>query len=139
MRQDDVKDLLLKPNEVIAKLNAGDVKIPRFTGDVDDVIDMAVTEMGTRLRDDPADVPSHVLIKFVTEANKAAERRKAEKDEEKALADSVPLIERVDALPRAHAAGLLDTEIGRLEAELARTREKRDDLQALPVVQNLPR
>jgi hypothetical protein len=129
MRQDAAKDLLrVNPNEVIAKLNAGDVSIEPFDGTVDDVIDMAVGEMGLRLRDDPSDVPSHVLIKFVTEANKAAERRKQEKDEEKALADSVPLLQRVKALPAAHARGLLDAEVQRLELELAATVEARDNL-----------
>lgn len=89
----------------------------RFRGGVDSVIEMAVEEMGARLRDEPGTLPAHVLVKFVAEANRAADRKQMEKQQKDKEVER-DVFERIDALPPAHARKLVEAEIKRVEAEL---------------------
>ena len=92
---------------------------PKWEGDADDVIELAVQEMGERMsdKDRRAQVPDHVLIKFVAEANKTAERRAAEKErllEEQQSRDEVEVI--LDSpLPVDKKRTLLEALLGRVE------------------------
>ncbi len=86
--------------------------------ELDALIDLGVGEMFRRLEEDPTDVPSHVLIKLVAEANKALERRKAEADAEGNKGEE-SVLEQVTKLPPAHAKKLLNKEIARREVEIA--------------------
>lgn len=126
MRQDDARKLLSSPNEIIAALNAGD-NVEEFTGGADEIIDLAIKEAGRRLTEDPGSFGETALVKLVSEANKAADRKKAKDDEEKAQ-ESLPLLDRIDSLPIPHVQRLLDAEIERLQAALAKHEQARDSL-----------
>ncbi len=98
-----------------------------FEGDSDDVVDMAVQEMGQRLKDPlrRADIPDHVLIKFVGEANKSADRRAAEREranQERETKDEVEIILAAD-LPDEKKRVLLEGALARLERRAQTLRE----------------
>ena len=96
-----------------------------FVGDADDIIDMAVKEMGHRLLTDADSIPAHVLIKLVAEANKAQERRAAEAARLSAVNDEKDEIEVIlsSELPSEKKLRLLEAALARLEQRIKRLRE----------------
>lgn len=102
-----------------ADLDAAIGREPIWDGDADDVIELAVQEMGQRMSDPirRGDVPDHVLIKFLAEANKSADRRLAERERaqlEQAQQDEIEVIVQ-SALPPEKKRALLEAALTRLD------------------------
>ena len=109
----------ITPADLVAQIAADLV----WDGDVDDVIELAVQEMGQRMADPlrRADVPDHVLIKFVAEANKTAERRQAQREREQtevATQDELAVITD-SRLPWDKKEALLTAALERLDVRRA--------------------
>ena len=98
-----------------------------WSGDSDDVIELAVQEMGQRMADQErrGKVPDHVLIKFLAEANKSADRRAAAKEREQseeAKRDEVDVI-LATSLPWSKKKELLEAALERIEKRGSHIRE----------------
>lgn len=98
-----------------------------WDGDADDVIELAVQEMGQRMSDPirRGDVPDHVLIKFLAEANKSADRRLAERERveiESAKQSEVDVILN-SPMPAVNKRKLLEAALARMEKRALDLRE----------------
>lgn len=98
-----------------------------FEGDSDDVIELAVQEMGQRMSDPDrrSGVPDHVLIKFLAEANKSADRRQAAKERERQENSQRDEIEVVlnSQLPSERKRVLLEEALRKLEERVRALKE----------------
>jgi hypothetical protein len=92
-----------------------------FDGAADDVIDLAVVELGRRLQDEPGEIPAGTLVKLAELANKTAERRAAAAAElEQQQRDTSVLdVVRSTNLPVDRKRALIEKERARLRGLLA--------------------
>lgn len=85
---------------------------------VDEVVEMAVQEMHERMKDPVrrAEIPDHVLIRFMSEANEMEKRKEVarKRDEEIQRDTSVLEVVRNSSLPSDRKRRLLKNEISRL-------------------------
>ena len=92
---------------------------PDFSGDGDDIIDLAIKEAGRRLTDDPASFGETALVNLVKEANKAAERReekaRREAEQNQKQRDVLDIV-RSSSLPEDRKRELIEQEVARLRA-----------------------
>lgn len=79
-----------------------------------DVAELALTELGRRLRDDAEEVPSHVLSKVAADTMRVIDRRDKKEDEEESR--PLDLRELLPTLPLAHQIDLAAQERERFEA-----------------------
>ncbi len=102
---------------------------PSFDGDADDVIEMAVAEMGKRLVANPDDLPAHVLIKLVSEGNKVQERReeKARREASEEAQKSVLQVVRESSLPASRKRQIIETELARLREQIKELEAELDE------------
>lgn len=96
-------------------------RVEPFDGTADDVIDMAVAELGRRLRDEPAELPSGTLYKLAELASKTAERRAAaaaQALQEERETDVLDVVRNTN-LPADRKRALIEKEIARLQGRVS--------------------
>ena len=103
---------------------------PEFSGDGDDIIDLAIKEAGRRLQHEPESFGETALVNLVKEANKAAERReekaRREAEQNQKQLDVLDVVMR-SSLSQEQKRELLTQEIARMRALITQLEEHLDE------------
>lgn len=79
-----------------------------------DLIDAAGLELKRRFDEEPSSLPGTFVIKLFLDGQKALAAQ--DFDPEELESNQVSILDRIDALPREHAAALLKGELARLDS-----------------------
>ena len=117
-------------DDIKAALDAAAEPQPEFSGDGDDIIDLALKETGRRLTDDPGSFGETALVNLVKEANKAAERReekaRREAEQNQKQRDVLDIV-RGSSLPEDKKRDLIVNEVARLRELIRQLEEHLDE------------
>jgi hypothetical protein len=92
-----------------------------------DVAELAVQEMGRRLREDPSKIPDGALSKVIADTLRIAEKRERQEDE----GESKPfnLLDELPTMPKDRAVELVSEELVRLGEEIVQYHKVLEELE----------